>query len=635
MTRLFRLSFLLFTFAFCGLAQAPGGLFGGSGSVTALAVAPNGYAPFASGAASVIVPHSFGTADFSPMEVQCWTGAGVGSWTLMSSGWTVSSVGATSVTVAFSPTAPAAGACKVNFAGGVGPAGPAGPAGPTGATGPQGPAATWGAITGTFSAQTDLATALAGKASTTHTHAAADTTSGVFSPARLGTGTANSSMVLYGDGTWKLAPTGGSGAATNGTNGQFLTSNGAGGFGTPITANTGGNGQIITSNGSGGFGTPINPSQFANASHTHAATDIVSGTLPMTRIGTSGTRDNTTVIYGDGVWRTPPTSGGVTLPNTTAILKGNNTGGAVAAVAGTDYQAPLSGTCSTGQHVSSVNASTGAVTCTADTGASGTPSGRFTLSTTSNSATLSCASCAVQKGDGTALVLTGVNASFTVPASNANNYTALYCLDGNVIDLVYNGTATISTFSGLTPIAGQVTCPAGTTTLYGVTVVNAAVTGTVTIDPNYYQQTTYSFPGALVTGTNAKTVTYNLARKIGGPFSPGTGTSGVLVDADLTWTGFFVNDATPKTMTEANCYSDTGNQTITVSVGALTAFTLTCVPKASYVADGLGTHGHIDLVHMTNATIASNQAAGGNFDLSQSGTANGSTHSVQLTVFAQ
>ena len=42
-----------------------------------------------------------------------------------------------------------------------------------------------------------------------HQHAASDITSGVFAPARLGIGTASASTVLYGDGEWKSAPTGG------------------------------------------------------------------------------------------------------------------------------------------------------------------------------------------------------------------------------------------------------------------------------------------------------------------------------------------------------------------------------------------------------------------------------------------
>ena len=96
-------------------------------------------------------------------------------------------------------------------AGSVGPAGATGPAGAAGATGADGadgapgapgaPGAggVWGAITGTLSAQTDLGTALAGKATLVHTHAEADVTGLVAdlalkaplaSPALTGTPTA-------------------------------------------------------------------------------------------------------------------------------------------------------------------------------------------------------------------------------------------------------------------------------------------------------------------------------------------------------------------------------------------------------------------------------------------------------------
>jgi hypothetical protein len=96
---------------------------------------------------------------------------------------------------------------------------------------------------------TATSTALAGKANTTHTHAAADVTSGTVATARLGSGTASSTTFLRGDNTWATPAGGGGGldativdakgdliAATApdtvarlavGTNGQVLTASSA------------------------------------------------------------------------------------------------------------------------------------------------------------------------------------------------------------------------------------------------------------------------------------------------------------------------------------------------------------------------------------------------------------------------
>lgn len=176
---------------------------------------------------------------------------------------------------------------------------------------------TWAlALSANLQAWSSLATSA--KADTVHTHAASDITSGTFAAARLGSGIANSTKYLRGDLTWQDYSGGGGGGGTV-TSVDITGSTGITPSGGPVTTS----GSItLTLSANLQAWSALATSAKANASHTHAASDITSGVLGTARLGT-GIADSTKWLRGDGTWQTIASGSGTV---TSVEFSGGTTG---------------------------------------------------------------------------------------------------------------------------------------------------------------------------------------------------------------------------------------------------------------------------------------------------------------------
>jgi hypothetical protein len=148
---------------------------------------------------------------------------------------------------------------------------------------------------------------------------AAKITSGAFNTARLGSGTANTTTYLRGDGTWATVSSGGTVSSVALSLPDVFTVSGS-----PVTSSgtltatlASQNAGLVFASPSGSSGSPTFRAIASSDIPALDAAKITSGTLGTARLG-SGTASATTYLRGDGTWATVSSGTSVTLSNDTS-----------------------------------------------------------------------------------------------------------------------------------------------------------------------------------------------------------------------------------------------------------------------------------------------------------------------------
>ena len=165
------------------------------------------------------------------------------------------------------------------------------------------PVTSTGTFTPTLSAnlQSWSALAPATKADASHTHTLSNLTQ---------SGATSGQVATWNGSAWAPAtPSGGGGGSGTVTSVAVANATGISWTGSPITI-SGTLTPALSANLQAWHA--LSTSAKADASHTHAASDIVSGTIATARLG-SGTANSTTFLRGDGSWQTPAGGGGGTV----------------------------------------------------------------------------------------------------------------------------------------------------------------------------------------------------------------------------------------------------------------------------------------------------------------------------------